>query len=409
MSNTQLLSPFLTALSIRQLRQIARDAHLKGYSHLSKQQLIDAIRVAQPHDLQFFQGDTTRSSNVPAGKTGKAHLPHSELTSELFPQEAIAATKFDVGGEDPIDNSLPAIDRELIDRELGQLPGGYGDSRIVLLPRDPDWAYAYWDIPIEHKETLRREGGHQLALCLYNVSDAGFGAQACCLLQEYPCDELAREWYLPLPAGDARRTPSGNRTYRVEIGYRSCDGRWLLLARSNAVTMPTARPSDWFEDRFITLPFDRPLPQGTIYRLHEPQAAPSPRAETRPGTRALRGEPYPGSGHLFGSVHLVPEAVVSSSPWPETEFPAPASPRYSRPLRLVADAELVLYGATEPGAAVNVNGRPIPVCDDGTFRLQMAFPSGAVNCCIEAVSADGSDRHYLHLQFLRQTETRSQC
>ncbi|MFP3423305.1 DUF4912 domain-containing protein, partial [Bacillus sp. SIMBA_161] len=62
-------------------------------------------------------------------------------------------------------------------------------------------------------------------------------------VQEYPVDELAREWYVPIPTSD--------RDYLCEIGYRCPDGTWLMLARSAPVHTPPVYPSDWIEDHFI--------------------------------------------------------------------------------------------------------------------------------------------------------------
>jgi len=45
-----------------------------------------------------------------------------------------------------------------VDQDLADLPAGYGESCIVLMPRDPQWAYTYWDIPHNHKEDLRSLG-----------------------------------------------------------------------------------------------------------------------------------------------------------------------------------------------------------------------------------------------------------
>ncbi len=42
----------------------------------------------------------------------------------------------------------------------------------------------------------------------------------------------------------------------------------------------------------------------------------------------------------------------------------------------VADAQLIVYGATDPAAQLTISGKPVPLAADGTFRLEMAFPDG---------------------------------
>ncbi|PZV20241.1 MAG: hypothetical protein DCF18_14425 [Cyanobium sp.] len=47
-----------------------------------------------------------------------------------------------------------------------------------------------------------------------------------------------------------------------------------------------------------------------------------------------------------------------------------------RSLWFVADAQLIVYGATNPAAQLTICGKPVPLSTDGSFRLEMAFPDG---------------------------------
>ncbi|MEN9266431.1 MAG: DUF4912 domain-containing protein, partial [Thermostichales cyanobacterium BF4_bins_65] len=349
----------------------------------------------------------------------------------------VEATKFDTG----VQTAPPKLTD--VDAGLGDLPAGYGASRIVLLPRDPQWAYAYWDVPNEHKEELRRQGGQQLALRLYDVTDVNMDTQGYHSMQEFPCDELAREWYIPIPVSD--------RSYVVEIGYRCGDGRWLVLTRSAAVMVPPTYPSDWFEEHFATVTMDRDLRGKTIYQLTEPYkrsvmgglmagapavmagAAPTLTDEILRLAGALQAQHVAGS--LFGSQHLVPGAVglagrtesgiglgavpgeslssfalPAAAPWMASgsglglfSGASEVVPQRVRKFWLVADAELIVYGATEPDATVTIAGRPIKLNPDGTFRFHMAFPDGNIDFPIFAVAADGEQNREIHMTFDRQT------
>ena len=53
--------------------------------------------------------------------------------------------------------------------------------------------------------------------------------------------------------------------------------------------------------------------------------------------------------------------------------------------------ELIVYGATEPGAKVTVQGRPVSLRPDGTFSLRFALPDGFQVIPATAQSADGVD------------------
>ena len=73
---------------------------------------------------------------------------------------------------------------------------------------------------------------------------------------------------------------------------------------------------------------------------------------------------------------------------------------------LIADAELIIHGATEPDANVTIAGRPIKLNPDGTFRFQMAFPDGLINYPIMAVAVDGEQNRSIHMKFNRETPKR---
>jgi hypothetical protein len=68
------------------------------------------------------------------------------------------------------------------------------------------------------------------------------------------------------------------------------------------------------------------------------------------------------------------------------------------------NAELILYGATEPEATVTIGGRTIKLRPDGTFSYRFALPDGQYELPAVATSADSSDTHQADLQFSRSTE-----
>jgi Uncharacterized protein conserved in bacteria len=177
-------------------------------------------------------------------------VSHQDVRSETD----VAATKFNVGKEIKFEPSLADVDQG-----LPPLPNGYGQSQIFLLPRDPNWAYAYWDIPNDHKEHLRRQGGKHLLLRVYDVTSIDIDTQPPLSTQEYECDEMAREWHIPIAMSD--------RDYIAELGYLTVDGRWLILVRSNHIHIPPVYPTDWENYQFINIPWDEDLRGKTFFRL----------------------------------------------------------------------------------------------------------------------------------------------
>ena len=68
------------------------------------------------------------------------------------------------------------------------------------------------------------------------------------------------------------------------------------------------------------------------------------------------------------------------------------------------NAELIIYGATEPNAKVTLGGHEIKLRSDGTFSFRFALPDGKYDLPAVAVSADGTDARAADLKFSRETE-----
>ena len=75
----------------------------------------------------------------------------------------------------------------------------------------------------------------------------------------------------------------------------------------------------------------------------------------------------------------------------------------SRSFWLVADAELIVYGATDPTAKLFIEDEQVPLAKDGTFRLQVPFGEGIQNYSIKAIDKDGVDSRNITMKFERVT------
>jgi uncharacterized protein len=396
-------------MTLRQLRRVASTYGVSRYSRMRKSQLLEEILK-----IERSQG----TSSALHTSDNNALQQEASLTVE--------AGKFELDAPVP---SNTMEDLAIADAELGDIPGGYAESKIVLLPRDPQWAYAYWDITTEHKQELRAQGGQQLALRLYDVTDINMGVQSPHSIQEYPLDEMAREWYLSIPVSD--------REYLLDIGFRCADGRWLVLARSAEIRIPPVYPSDWVEDHFLTIDWKEDLVGKTFANLIPPSKKPAGAGTTT--TFDAAGNPIYDqifglaesveamriAGSLYGSMQHAPVESLSSFVFPSGigawALPTASGVNMSgvgmsgigieqhqpRQFWLVADAELIVYGATEPDAAVFIGNRQIQLNPDGTFRFHMSFQDGLIDYPIVAVAKDGEQQRSVHMKFERETPSRN--
>ena len=93
--------PPLEEMTLRQLRKVASEYNISRYSRMRKTQLLKAVQEAIAK-----------------------HERVSDIQSEE--EQQVEATKFELGQEDRTGGPLASVDED-----LGDLPGGYGQSRIV--------------------------------------------------------------------------------------------------------------------------------------------------------------------------------------------------------------------------------------------------------------------------------------
>jgi hypothetical protein len=141
----------------------------------------------------------------------------------LSEEDQIRAAKF-------LPRELP---KRLFEEERFLFPESYGQNRIRLLVRDPEWIFAYWDVkPQALEEFAKSLGERALALSrlTLRVVDPVSGGSSDILL---PAG--ARWWYV--------KTDAARRTYRAELGVTLPSGHFRKLAESNTVVTPRVGPS----------------------------------------------------------------------------------------------------------------------------------------------------------------------
>ncbi|WP_016871828.1 DUF4912 domain-containing protein [Fischerella thermalis] len=75
---------------------------------------------------------------------------------------------------------------------------------------------------------------------------------------------------------------------------------------------------------------------------------------------------------------------------------------FSRPEKdfwFIADTELIIHGATEPGSSVAVAGHNIKLKPDGTFHLRIPFTDSLIDYVMTATDADGQNAKTIRIHF----------
>jgi uncharacterized protein len=321
--------------------------------------------------------------------------------------------------------------------ESGELPESYGTQQLLLTARDPHWLYTHWDFG---RDQLRRfnalsADGH-LILRVYKNSLAGPP------ISEIHVHPESRNWFAPV---DQAAT-----MYYVELGYYGTNAKWTRVAVSGAAITPPDSLSEDTSARFETIPIDVPFEAllslvKTAVREHVPliEALEQLRATGHtnlPAPSEIRTSEWtPAQEQALASLitmdsvrrvwigsfeitelirrQLVQElssGVVSQLSLPTSPIGAISSVsslgspfggmERRKGFWFNVNAELIIYGATEPDARVSIGGRPIRLRPDGSFSFRFMLPDGQYDLPAVAISADGDDARAAELHFSRETQ-----
>jgi uncharacterized protein len=125
------------------------------------------------------------------------------------------------------------------------LPAAYGMDRIVLLPRDPYWLFAYWEVTPALKESNYHKYGSawQEGRGILRVFDNDVGG-----FQDTEVNlSETGSWHF--------NVGSAGHTYHVELGKLLSDGRFIPILTSNTVRTPSDSLSSVLDPRWKMFAF----------------------------------------------------------------------------------------------------------------------------------------------------------
>ena len=259
--------------------------------------------------------------------------------------------------------------RDSFDTAMG-LPKTYGDTKIVILPRDPLWFYAYWEVAAETysklKEKLSEEkfNSSRWAIRVYDVTGVKFNGSNANRYFDIIIGYGVDNWYVNV--GEV------NRSWCADLGIITPDGEFVVVARSNILAMPRQGVSPITDEQWAMLQqeFERLLKLSGVEQI----------GRSSFDIAKLMRERW----EEIVSISL-PSSHVGASSW--KTFPGEVKPKG---FWLKADTELIIYGSTESDAKLTVQGQGVTLRPDGSFSLRFYLPDGKQEYPIEATSADGT-------------------
>lgn len=236
-------------------------------------------------------------------------------------------------------------------------------DKLVVQACDPWWLHARWEISqrmIGRAEAALGSEWHRAipVIRLYDVSRDDLGTNAKSMLKDIEIHGNVDHWFIPVdkPAQELK----------LQIGYRTASGKFFALARSNNVSTP------------------QPGTRGRVSLGKSPQNGNGEANgfqireihETKPATIAFLAE-KPNAGKLIDDTRDYPFSL---------------------------EAELIVYGSTDPRCEFTLMGEAVPVSDDGSFSVRFHLPNGRQVVPAVTVTPDGSETRTIVMAIERNTK-----
>jgi len=373
------------------LVDMARRRKIAGAIRMTREQLISQLTSQAPSKPTASSSKTKASKPAPKDpvKSSPAKPASASVSSKKSGRAAKAPLQRQAARDTTAEGnrlnggimSSPIFQpRHSSAKAPADLPRSYGRDRLVLLVRDPYWLHCYWEISAQTSRQAEAALGvdwatARRALRLVGVGGSEGTSSAESIIKDIFLPEESHNWYIDVP--------NSGSNYQVEIGFKTQGGRFYSMARSNAVATPRAElgsaPSqNWTEQDAKSA--DKLFALSTGLNGHGNSAEVRQFFEERmgrvPGSPTLTSLGSGGFGHLGKG----------------------------RQFFFNIDADLVVYGSTEPNARVTFQGEPVTLRPDGSFSLRFRLADGRHILPALAVSATGMEERTIVLAVERNTK-----
>lgn len=337
----------------RVLAQMAKNQCIVGWHSMRKDQLIHALA---PH-ASGSQSEAT-DGRVIARPNGSARNGSTVATSSAKRPTATLTRQ-----------SAPILPHRTLDHACTK-------DRIVSMIRDPYWLHVYWELSratLSRAQAALGQEWHTARpiLRLMDVTSEDTTSVTEQHVRDIEIHGGVSNWYI-----DVNSPP---RSYRVDIGYLSRKGKFYVLARSNVVTTPKSGVAEVMDPSWTGLH----NAQRVLSQSHGPTGSNAP---------DLQDFLERQIGH---SLNQLSRQGLGIGAFPSLN---------GRGFHFRLDAELIVYGSTEPNAQVTLQGEPVTVRPDGTFTVRFSLPDSRQIIPAVAASFDGVEERTIVLAIERNTK-----
>ncbi len=349
----------LKSHSHKDLAQMAKQGGVRGWHSMRKDQLVQALVTAAKAKAKkavapVRRSRTNKTVNRPAPrKVTRAQRHISQVKAKLQRSKNLAS--------DPAKHN------------------GRIKERIVVMVRDPYWLHAYWEVKrqsVERVQAAMSQDWHTARpfLRLLEVCGGATTSGSERVVRDIEVHGGVSNWYVHVD-----NSPS---SYRLELGYMGSTGRFYPLVRSNVVSTPEPGSSDAIDENWADVAenFDKIYAMSGGYSQDNNSLELQELFEER--LRRPMGSPM----------------VTRYGSGMERLFAAPQD------FKLEVDAEMIVFGSTNPDSHVSLRGEPVRLRPDGTFTVRMSLPNQRQVIPIVASAAHGGEQRTIVLAVERNTK-----
>ncbi len=333
------------------LAQMAKDQGIVGWHAMRKDQLIRALTLpALASKKESGKTSAAAKAAAPADPPASAR----RLASPSAPLQALTVM-------------LPrALDHACV------------KDRIIVMVRDPYWLHAYWELSRSTLDRAKAALGQEWhtarpILRLVDVTSDDTTSASERHVRDIEIHSGVNNWYI-----DVNVPP---RSFRVDIGYLARRGKFFVLTRSNVVSTPKAGVADVLDENWLSV-------QDQFQKIYNQSNGGSNGSTASSDLRDLFEE------RLRRPMHGLALQSLGTG----------ALPSLDRDFNFEIDAELIVYGTTEPNAKVTLQGEPVQLRPDGTFTVRFRLPDSRQIIPAVAASPDGVEERTIVLAVERNTK-----
>ena len=412
-----------------------------------------------------------KAKDIRAGQkkneVGKGHFKDklSSLEKDVSAKDKTSLSDYNIKTTTPTSESTkkeqvvshtktPEPDKEKAFVDTYELPSHYNETRLVLIPKDPHWIFAYWDIAPTSLSRLREKikdeiDRSKLILRMYDITCINFNGNNANRTFDLEVSSNANNWYINLFCD--------NVSYCGEIGMRTSDGKFFPLARSNYIHVPRAAYSPrteqiWMkvtnEDKESPYVFGKAKESNTAANLkpslNRQYASPKERrkiylsdeelkryySRLTPLLRrvishrlralySLEGESLEEKKRIYNWLPkgtFVKKVLIGSSELPLMQGASEQLVQGASEFlhKKIGDkfffeigTELIVYGRTEPDAELWLGNKKVKLRNDGTFGLRYFLPDGKIPLEFTAISKNKLHKRKINTIVERKTTENS--